>query len=107
VLGKKRGPKVGSGRGKKRKADGEYSENAHTKKARQRKENMSQAQKDLEAAKARERQAISRKIKSLKKTEKYQAMSSDEQKLCESEITAGMKEIQYEPLLTLTLSANI
>jgi hypothetical protein len=43
IYGRKRGPKVGSGRGQKRKSDDQYSQNVHTKKARARKENLSQA----------------------------------------------------------------
>jgi hypothetical protein len=106
VYGKKRGPKVGTGRGQKRKAENEYSENPHTKKARNRKEKMTQAQKDLEAAKSRERQALSRKIKALQKNEKYLAMPLDLQKLYVDEITAGTRQIQYRLAFPILVSTN-
>jgi hypothetical protein len=106
VYGRKRGPPVGSGRDKKRKAAEDYSQNPHTKKARARKENMNPLEKELETAKARERQQLSRKIKSLQKKEEYKALSPEDQKLYVHEVTAGMKEIQYEAFLTSVLSTN-
>jgi hypothetical protein len=103
IYGRKRGPKVGSGRGQKRKSDDQYSQNAHTKKARARKENLSQAQKDIEAARARERQALSRKLKSVQKRDEFKTMSPDQQELYLQGISDGMKDIQYESILPVIL----
>jgi hypothetical protein len=57
---------------------------------------MTPLEKELEAAKARERQQLSRKIKSLQKKEEYIGLSLEDQKRYVLEVTAGMKEIQYE-----------
>jgi hypothetical protein len=95
VTGKKRGRKVGSGRDLKRKADTDYSENKHTKKARARKDGMTDAQKDLEAARNRERTALSRRMKKTTDTDDFRALSEDQQAQFKTELTAKIRTIQY------------
>ncbi|KAI8188117.1 hypothetical protein K4K51_007459 [Colletotrichum sp. SAR 10_75] len=64
--GQNRGRPLGSGAGVKRKAEGDYSDNANTKKSRQRVNNMNEAQKAIDRAKKALGQQRARKIKALK-----------------------------------------
>ncbi len=107
VHGHKRGVKVGTGRGTKRKAEHEYSQNEHTQKARRRKLNMTAAELDLEAAKSRERIALSRKLKTIKNKKSYLSLSPAEQEIFDRQLKASIKAIQYVLLPMITICTNV
>lgn len=80
-----RGPKPGTTAGHKRKASTELSENAHTKRGRERLARMSEVEKKIERAKAADTQAVSREHLRIKKSAKYQEVSEEEKALMLSE----------------------
>jgi hypothetical protein len=75
-----RGRKLGDGAGMKRKATDELSDNKHTKKGRERKQQMSELECEIERGKNADRQAKARIKKSVMKTTEYQAASPATQK---------------------------
>lgn len=107
VHGHTRGAPIGTGRGSKRKAAHEYSQNKHTKKARLRKEKMTPAELELEAAKSRERTALSRKMKQFKNKKSYLSLSPAEQEIFDQQLKASIKAIQYVLLPMITICTNV
>lgn len=86
VHGRKRGRKPGSGRGEKRKKPGEYSTNPHTIKARQRREGMTAAQREVEARATADATAKSRARKKRRTAADWNMMTEEEQQRAIEEI---------------------
>ncbi|KAL0936113.1 uncharacterized protein CTRU02_208328 [Colletotrichum truncatum] len=82
--GQDRGRPLGSGAGAKRKAEEDYSDNAHTKKSRQRIDKMTKKQKALDRSKKSINQQKSRKLKALRAKSSYISASADERAALEA-----------------------
>ncbi|KAL0933761.1 uncharacterized protein CTRU02_210560 [Colletotrichum truncatum] len=82
--GQDRGRPLGSGAGAKRKAEEDYSDNAHTKKSRQRIDKMTEKQKALDRSKKSINQQKSRKLKALRAKSSYISASADERAALEA-----------------------
>nr|XP_036574302.1 uncharacterized protein CTRU02_15739 [Colletotrichum truncatum]XP_036578827.1 uncharacterized protein CTRU02_11081 [Colletotrichum truncatum]KAF6780711.1 hypothetical protein CTRU02_15739 [Colletotrichum truncatum]KAF6786210.1 hypothetical protein CTRU02_11081 [Colletotrichum truncatum] len=82
--GQDRGRPLGSGARAKRKAEEDYSDNAHTKKSRQRIDKMTEKQKALDRSKKSINQQKSRKLKALRAKSSYISASADERAALEA-----------------------
>ncbi|KAL0942108.1 uncharacterized protein CTRU02_204871 [Colletotrichum truncatum] len=82
--GQDRGRLLGSGAGAKRKAEEDYSDNAYTKKSRQRIDKMTKKQKALDRSKKSINQQKSRKLKALRAKSSYISASADERAALEA-----------------------
>jgi hypothetical protein len=92
---KLRGRKLGDGAGTKRKAADELSDNKHTKKGRERKQQMSELELEVERGKNADRQAKARTRKKIMKTTEYQAASPATQKRLLEEAEIKMMDKRY------------
>ena len=92
---KLRGRKLGDGAGMKRKAVDELSDNKHTKKGRERKQQMSELECEIERSKNADRQAKARTRKKVMKTAEYQAASPATQKRLLEEAEIKMMNKRY------------
>src|ERR1700709_2253760 len=97
------GRKPGSGAGVKRKRTDQLLENKFTKRARDRRAKMSKPEADIDRAYTADRVAKSRVLKQLRKTEQYQQMTPEEQKMAEK--LAEFDE-QEKRLVTIIVTAT-
>ena len=103
LYGRRRGRKVGSGAGIKRKADDDYSQNPHTKRARARRARMGPNELAISMADAATRTAQTRAIKKMKTSENYQAMTEDERKIAIEFLKADIAEKRFVIIIALTM----
>jgi hypothetical protein len=87
-----RGPKPGDRPGQKRKASQDLSTNPHTKKCRDRVENMTDSEKKLERYKNNDRQAQTVDLKKLRKSLSYTNASESGRKAMEEQVKAEVME---------------
>jgi hypothetical protein len=94
LFGKKRGRKVGSGIGERKKTE-EYSTNPHTLKARKRKLEQDDLSRQVDRARVADATAVSRARNNMKRSTEYQNATHDEKILLDNTIKATILEKRY------------